>query len=111
MGVLDFLKGPNINEGLEKYRQLKYAILIDLRSPEAYAKGRVPGSINIPLDKIGKTIYELEDKHVPVFVYDWYLDDCKKGATALRALGYSNVTVLGECERYTGEIEKDDEVQ
>ena len=45
MGVLDFLKGPNINEGLEKYRQYKYAVLVDLRSEKDFSKGRIPGSI------------------------------------------------------------------
>ncbi|MBR5488717.1 MAG: rhodanese-like domain-containing protein [Firmicutes bacterium] len=105
MGLLDFLKGPNINEGLEKYRQYKYAVLVDLRSEKAYTEGHVPGSINLPLEIIGKAMYVLDDKMAPIFVYAWDKDDCQKGATALKALGYNNVTILGSCERYTGEIE------
>lgn len=105
MGVLDFFKGPNINEGLEKYRQYKYAVLVDLRSEQAYLEGHVPGSINLPLEIIGKAMYVLDDKMVPIFVYAWDKDDCKKGTTALNALGYNNVIILGSCERYTGEIE------
>lgn len=108
MGILDFLKGPNINEGLKTYRQHKYAVLVDLRSEKAFSEGRVPGSINLPLEQIGKAIYVLDDKTAPIFVYAWDKDDCQKGATALKALGYTNVTILGDCERYTGEIEKDE---
>ena len=109
MGILDFLKGPDINEVMLKYHQLKYAVIVDLRDEEDFSKGRIPGSINVPLNNIGKVIYEVEDRNVPVFVCGWYLGDCKKGASALRSLGYSSVTILGECERYTGEIEKDEE--
>ena len=110
MGVLDFLKGPNINEGLEKYRQYKYAVLVDLRSEKDFSKGRIPGSINLPLEIIGKAKYVLEDKMAPLFVYAWDKDDCQKGVTALKALGFQNVTILGSCERYVGEIERDETV-
>ncbi len=108
MGLLDFLKGPNINDGLAKYHQLKYAILLDIRSEEDYAKGHVPGAVNIPFSKIARARYELDDRHAPVFVYGWYHNDAKDGVVALKALGFETITALGDCDRYTGEIERDE---
>lgn len=108
MGILDFLKGPNINEGLMKYHQLKEAYLVDLRPQEDYAKAHVPGAVNLPMNQIGKAIYELENKFVPVFVYDWDIDSCRNGVKALRALGFANVTALGACDRYNGELETEE---
>ena len=108
MGLLDFLKGPNINDGLAKYHQLKYAILLDIRSEEDYAKGHVPGAVNIPFSKIARARYELDDRHAPVFVYGWYHNDAKDGVVALKALGVETITALGDCDRYTGEIERDE---
>ena len=50
MGVMDFLKGPDINEGLVKYHQLKEAYLVDIRPQEDFAKAHVPGAVNLPMD-------------------------------------------------------------
>ncbi len=105
MGLFDIFKGPNINDGLVKYHQLKYAILLDIRSEEAYAKGHIPGAVNVPFKQIARARYELGDLHAPVFVYGWYHNDAKDGVIALKALGFEHITALGDCDRYTGEIE------
>ena len=105
MGVLDFFKGPNINDGLLKYSQLKEAYLVDIRPQEDYVKAHVPGAVSLPMEQIGKAIYALDNKLVPVFVYDWDIDGCRRGVKALRSLGYVSVTELGACDRYTGELE------
>ncbi len=105
MGILDFLKGPNINDGLVKYHQMKYAVLLDIRPEADYLNGHIPGAVNVPYKEIAKARYQLEDKHAPVFVYGWYFNDAKDGAVALKALGFENITPLGDCDRYTGEIE------
>lgn len=105
MGVMDFLKGPDINEGLLKYHQLKEAYLVDIRSQEDFAKAHVPGAVNLPMNQIGKAIYVLDNRLVPVFVYGWNAGDCKRGAQALRSLGFASVTALGACDRYHGELE------
>ena len=38
MGLLDFLRGPDINKGIEEYKRTEGAALIDVRSPEEYSE-------------------------------------------------------------------------
>lgn len=52
MGLFDFFKGPDFNEGIETYKNTKDAVLLDVRTQEEYLEGRVPGSWNIPLQEI-----------------------------------------------------------
>ena len=44
MGLFDFLKGTDFNEGIETYKNTEDAVLLDVRTPEEYLEGRVPGS-------------------------------------------------------------------
>lgn len=44
MGLFDFFKGPDFNEGIETYKNTKDAVLLDVRTQEEYLEGRVPGS-------------------------------------------------------------------
>ena len=61
MGLFDFFKGPDFNEGIETYKNTKDAVLLDVRTQEEYLEGRVPGSWNIPLQEIQK-VERLIDK-------------------------------------------------
>ena len=45
MGIFDFLKGLDFNEGIETYKNTKDAVLLDVRTQEEYLEGRVPGSL------------------------------------------------------------------
>ena len=78
MGLFDFFKGSDFNEGIEIYKNTKDAVLLDVRTPEEYLEGRVPGSWNIPLQEL-KKVERLVDKAVPLFVY------CLSGARSKRA--------------------------
>lgn len=48
--------------------------LVDVRTPEEYAGGHVPGAINIPLDQIQNRLDEFKDMPKPVVAY------CRSGA-------------------------------
>jgi rhodanese-related sulfurtransferase len=50
------------------------AVVVDVRSESEFASGHIPGSINIPLDKISSKINELKKKGVPVITV------CRSGA-------------------------------
>lgn len=50
------------------------AVIVDVRSEAEFASGHIPGSINIPLDKISGKANELKKKGVPVITV------CRSGA-------------------------------
>lgn len=67
-------------------------ILLDVRTPEEYARGKIAGSINLPVDKVDCDIVKVvPDKSAKVYVY------CLSGSRSVHAvdvmvkLGYSNV--------------------
>ena len=44
MGFFDFLRGPDMDAGVEQYRQTPGALLLDVRTEGEYAAGHVPGA-------------------------------------------------------------------
>lgn len=42
------------------------AVILDVRSKGEYAGGHVKGSINIPVDQLGKSLSQLKDKNKPI---------------------------------------------
>ena len=106
MSILDIFKGADINEGVKEFRTDKNAVLLDVRSKEEYASGHIPGSINIPLDRIGEIPGQIPDKKTAVFVY------CLRGAMSRRAvrelskMGYEAARSIGGIHSYTGQTER-----
>ena len=47
---------------------------VDVRTPEEYAGGHVPGAINIPLDQVQNRLDEFRDMPKPIVAY------CRSGA-------------------------------
>ena len=42
MRFFDFLKGPDINQGVKEYSTTDGAVLLDVRTPEEYGRGISP---------------------------------------------------------------------
>ena len=84
MGLFDlFARRPALSEGLEQYRNTPGAILLDVRTPEEYRDGHLPGAKNLPLDR---------------------LDTIAEAKARLARAGYS-VTDLGGLLGYRGPLE------
>ena len=102
MGFFDFFKRPDMQQGLREYASTAAAILLDVRTPEEYREGHIPGSQNLPLQVINTVTF---DKDTPLFVY------CRSGARSrqatahLQAAGYRRVTDLGGILSYKGKVE------
>ena len=47
---------------------------VDVRTPEEYAGGHVPGAINIPLDQVQNRLDEFKEMPKPIVAY------CRSGA-------------------------------
>ena len=105
MGIFDFFKQPDINREIQKYRMAPGAVLLDVRTPQEYREGRIPGSQNIPLQAIDKVTAVVKNRDIPLFVY------CHSGARSrqavgmLRRMGYTNVTNIGGMAAYSGKVE------
>ena len=102
MGLFGFLKAPDINKGLEKFRETENAVLLDVRTKEEYAERKIEGSVNLPLDEIQRITDVVPDKSTPVFLH------CRSGKRSGRAqkiltsMGYTNAVNIGGIMTYKG---------
>ena len=100
MGLFDFFKGPDFNEGIEIYKNTK-----DMQPNIVFLEGRVPGSWNIPLQEIQK-VERLIDKAAPLFVYCLSGARSRMAVAQLQQMGYAKVTNLGGINSYRGKVER-----
>ena len=105
MGFFDFLKGPDINQGVKEFQETPGAVLLDVRTPQEYQGGYIPGSVNIPLQTLGRENTLPANKDTPLFVY------CHSGARSgqavrlLARMGYAHAKNIGGIAAYTGKVE------
>ena len=82
-------------------------IILDVRRPDEYAGGHIPGAINVPNEEIGKAeIAELPDKSQLILVYCRSGRRSKEASKKLVKLGYTNIVEFGGILDWRGEIEK-----
>ena len=55
MGFFDFLKQPDINKGVADFRNTEEAILVDVRTPQEYREGHIPGRKIYPCSSLTKS--------------------------------------------------------
>ncbi|WP_395340588.1 rhodanese-like domain-containing protein [Ningiella sp. W23] len=92
--------------GHEQFESLaEQSLIVDVRTPEEYAKGHVPGAVNIPLATVSDSLALFGNDEQQIVVY------CRSGYRAGKALeklanaGYTNLYHLeGDI---TGWIEAD----
>ena len=102
MGLLDLLKGPDINKGVEEYQKTEGAMLIDVRTPSEYAEGNIPGSKNVPLQNIESIKEVAPVKDTPLFVYCLSGGRSSAATKKLKQMGYSDVNNIGGISGYRG---------
>ena len=82
-------------------------IILDVRRPDEYASGHIPGAINVPNEEIGTAeIAELPDKSQLILVYCRSGRRSKEASEKLAKLGYTNIVEFGGILDWKGEIEK-----
>lgn len=106
MGFFDFLKQPDINQEIEDYQNTPGAVLLDVRTPQEYSEGHIPGSKNLPLQTIHNAENVIENKDTKLFVY------CRSGARSRQAtweleqMGYTKVNNIGAIADYRGKVDR-----
>ena len=106
MGFFDFLKQPDINKGVMAYRDTNGAVLLDVRTPQEYREGHIPGSKNVPLQQLDKISSVADNKNTPLFVYCYSGGRSRQAASMLQHMGYSNVQNIGGITAYSGKVER-----
>ena len=106
MGLFDFFKQPDINQGVKEYQQREGAVLLDVRTPQEYREGHVPGSKNVPLQTIDKVESVVENKDTVLYVYCYSGARSRQAVGYLQQMGYTNVNNIGGIAAYTGKVEK-----
>ena len=105
MGFFDLFRQPDINQGVKEYRAVPQAILLDVRTPEEYRGGHIPGSKNVPMRQIEKITSVAEKKETPLFVYCQSGARSRQAVSLLQRMGYENVNDIGGMAAYRGEVE------
>ncbi len=91
-------------EALENIKQDPAIRLVDVRSPEEFRSGHIPGAINLPLDSLSRADALLPDKQAPVYLY------CASGGRSgmavgqLSRMGYQDVKNIGGVISYPGQL-------
>ena len=106
MGFFDFLKQPDVNKGVNDYRNAPGAVLLDVRTPQEYSEGHIPGSKNVPLQALDKVRSVVENKDTELFVYCYSGARSRQAAAALGQMGYTNVQDIGGIAAYHGKVER-----
>ena len=92
----------NIDAAVEALKGATAAVLLDVRTPDEYAAGHIPGSVNHPLERLRD--YD-GDMSKPIYAY------CRSGARSARAVAllqqmdYEAVNIGGIID-YHGEVER-----
>jgi len=94
-----FFKRSDINTGAAECRNTPGAVLVDVREPDEYRSGHIPGAVNLPLSQIGRIGF---DRDTPLYVYCLRGTRSIRAAGELRRMGYTKVRSIGGITRYRG---------
>ena len=97
----------SMDKAVKMMRDEKDYIILDVRRPDEFAEGHIPGAINVPNEEIGTAeIAELPDKSQMILVYCRSGRRSKEASEKLVKLGYTNIVEFGGILDWKGEIEK-----
>lgn len=98
----------SMEEAAQIMQQETNFVVLDVRTPEEYAEGHIPGAINVPNETIGKdAIAALPDKEQKILVYCRSGNRSKKAAEKLAQQGYTNIVEIGGIQSWGGAITTD----
>ena len=106
MGFFDFLRQPDVNQGVNDYKNSTGAVLLDVRTPQEYSEGHIPESKNVPLQALDNVGSVVENKDIELFVYCYSGARSRQAATMLGQMGYTKVNNIGGISSYRGKVER-----
>ena len=97
-----------MDEVVDMMAQESDYIILDVRRPDEFAAGHIPGAINVANESIGTDeIPELPDKNQLIMVYCRSGRRSKEASEKLVKLGYTNIVEFGGILDWKGEIVTD----
>ena len=90
-----FGRGREIQGGDARKLVAAGARLLDVRSPEEYAGGHLPGAVNIPVQELDRRMDEVGPRDGEVVLYCRSGSRSGRAAEMLRKQGFSKVHNLG----------------
>ena len=105
MDVFDIFKQPDINKGVQAFQRTAGSVLLDVRTPQEYREGHIPGSQNVPLQQLDKVDEVADNIDTVLYVYCRSGSRSRQAAMLLQHMGYSNVHNIGGILAYKGEVE------
>ena len=106
MNFFYFFKQPDIDQGVAQYQETPGAILLDVRTEQEYQEVHIPGSKNVPLQRLDKMDALAENKDTHLFVYCHSGSRSRQAVSLLHHMGYSNVQNIGGIAAYRGKVER-----
>lgn len=103
-GLFGNKSGKSLSQAAEEAKSNADVKLVDVRTPEEFRMGHVPGALNLPLDDLQAAGRLLADKNAQLYLY------CASGARSamavgmLKRMGYANCFNAGGVGSYNGKL-------
>ena len=99
-------------EAKEMMEQDDGHVIVDVRRPDEFAAGHIPGALCIPNESIGsEQPEELPDLDQIILIYCRSGNRSKQAAQKLFDMGYSNVYEFGGINDWTGEVVTEEKLE
>jgi len=103
-GMMNSYRQITQAEAMEMMKKNDGHIVVDVRRPDEYAAGHIPGAICIPNESIGtKMPPELPDVEQIILIYCRSGNRSKQAAQKLFDMGYKHIYEFGGINSWTGE--------
>lgn len=96
-----------MSEAQEKFKEKGDYLILDVRRPDEFVTGHIPGALNYAMEDItDQKLDILPDLKQTIYVYCRSGQRSKAASRKLAAIGYTNIIECQGIIQYTGEIEK-----
>ncbi len=98
-----FFRQPDIQAEVEACRNRPDAFLVDVREPDEFRSGHIPGALSVPLSEIRQVTLP---KEKVLYLYCLRGTRSRRAASILKQMGYEQVKSIGGIVRYHGQLER-----
>ena len=98
-----FFKQPDIQAEVEAYRNRPDAFLVDVREPDEFRSGHIPGALNVPLSEIRQVTLP---KEKVLLLYCLRGTRSRRADSNLKQMGYEQVKSNGRNASYNRQLER-----